>query len=714
MIRRISEGIEERERIYSELEEKSVKIRVLSENLVEIETVKERLARVSETIAGENNSNNWKIREETEDFSAGIKALSKIASVIESKLGVHKSEKILDFSENWARIESVKECLVRVIENIDEENKSKDLENREGNETRLDVENGDFSVGLKSVSKLASIVESKLGEYKRDKIKDFSENRSEVELVKECLVRIIENIGGENNGEKRDENETELFEEIDDFSVYMREVSNLAITAESKLREYKEGKEKEKSDKIWISLENLVEIESIKEGLNRVIESIRGEDNGEMRSEMETELAEEIGDLSVRLNEISKLASTIESKVSEYKEASEKEKGDYIKVLLEHFQKINSAKECLVRLLESIDEEKKSASTADQNKETKEEIETELGEEFKAFWVETDAIFNLIIRMELKHGEYREMREKEKRELESSVMSLTEENRDINTLLRVALAEKEVVERNLNKLKGNSEPKRGALWGLPKVGFGFMMGSTEQASDNSSVKSDSSDSEEEVVSLASTVERIMKNLRLEITQLRRSLEESRSDVERLQSLTEKQAQTISENTLYIHEMEDREAMLAQNVKELLLEIKATEEEVARWREACELEVEAGKCIVEERDKLVLILKQELEKTKAALEIANGKLKLKEDLANAAMAAQAAGERSLQLADSRVSELKARVEVLAKQLEEAENKDKIRRRVRDICWPFQALKLTSRNGEARNFKRMLPEMQALLH
>lgn len=40
------------------------------------------------------------------------------------------------------------------------------------------------------------------------------------------------------------------------------------------------------------------------------------------------------------------------------------------------------------------------------------------------------------------------------------------------------------------------------------------------------------------------------------------------------------------------------------VEELLLEIKETEEEVARWREACELEVEAGKNVIEERDKVV--------------------------------------------------------------------------------------------------------------
>ncbi|XWS61187.1 hypothetical protein CRYUN_Cryun07bG0104000 [Craigia yunnanensis] len=121
--------------------------------------------------------------------------------------------------------------------------------------------------------------------------------------------------------------------------------------------------------------------------------------------------------------------------------------------------------------------------------------------------------------------------------------------------------------------------------GLHRVGFGFMMGSgsNKQAMHSSGAsttgtKSDSSECEEEVVSL---------------------------------------------------------------VEELLMEIKETESEFARWREACELEVEAGKKEVEERDKVVVILKQELEKTKAALEISNGKLKLKEELAAAAMAAQAA-------------------------------------------------------------------------
>ncbi|KAK6925834.1 hypothetical protein RJ641_007553 [Dillenia turbinata] len=395
------------------------------------------------------------------------------------------------------------------------------------------------------------------------------------------------------------------------------------------------------------------------------------------------------------------------------------EKIEQITVFDQSMGFVSSVKDSLARMIGSVTEEKVE----------RENEKLGLEGEMKEILRESDEISRLASELEVKLGDYVEMRKKEKRELENSVVSLTEENRDINSLLRIALVEKEAVEKTLNKLKGNSEQKRVAILqiaerGLQRVGFGFMMGTgtneaVQDTASNASAKSDGSECEEEVVSLASTVERIMKNLRLEITQLRRSLDESRSDTERLQSLTEKQSQKIVENTLYIKELEDRETMLAQNVEELLKEIKETEEEVSRWREACELEVDAGKKVIEERDKVAAILKEELEKTKAALDISNSKLKLKEELAAAAMAAQQAAERSLHLADSRAAELQNRIEELTRQLEEADSRARgNRHRVRHVCWPWRILKvnLADRNGSTRvrNDKRMLPEMQALLH
>ncbi|KAM2016796.1 hypothetical protein ACFX1X_047489 [Malus domestica] len=97
-------------------------------------------------------------------------------------------------------------------------------------------------------------------------------------------------------------------------------------------------------------------------------------------------------------------------------------------------------------------------------------------EEAEGVWEESAAVARLAASAEAKVSEYKELR---KKELEKSVVSLTEENRDISSLLRVALVEKEAVEK---KLKRNSEQKRVALLhiaerGLQRVGFGFMMGS---------------------------------------------------------------------------------------------------------------------------------------------------------------------------------------------------------------------------------------------
>lgn len=98
-------------------------------------------------------------------------------------------------------------------------------------------------------------------------------------------------------------------------------------------------------------------------------------------------------------------------------------------------------------------------------------------------------------------------------------------------------------------------------------------------------------------------------------------------------------------------------------------------------------------------------------------MSNRKLNMKEELAAAAMAAQAAAEKSLQLADRRAAGLRERVEELSRQLEEAESRERSRRKVRRICWPWRILKMNtadSANDRVHNVRRMLPDMQALLH
>lgn len=130
--------------------------------------------------------------------------------------------------------------------------------------------------------------------------------------------------------------------------------------------------------------------------------------------------------------------------------------------------------------------------------------------------LETGSLCKIVNLLESRFREYEEMQEKEKRELESSILSLTEENRDISGLLKIAITEKEAMEKRSKGIGGDN--RRAAILqiaekGLQKVGFGFVMGvlsgdnaqGDSVASCNSSTKSDMSDGEEEVVSLVNIV-----------------------------------------------------------------------------------------------------------------------------------------------------------------------------------------------------------------
>ncbi|RZC57023.1 hypothetical protein C5167_004327 [Papaver somniferum] len=396
------------------------------------------------------------------------------------------------------------------------------------------------------------------------------------------------------------------------------------------------------------------------------------------------------------------------------------EKRQRMDVFSRGWDSIRSVKEFLDGIIERMDEEKPEKITLD------EEVidDLKLDDATKGYLSETMYVDKLVKVAESRFTEYESKKLKEKKELENSLASLTQENRDVHSLLRIALVEKESVEKTLSKLRGNEEQKRGTLLGFAqRVRFGFMRSNStneDSVANSSSKMSEKSDSEceEETVSLASTVEKMMKGLRLEISQLKKSLEESRSETERLQSLTEKQAHQIAELTLYIKDLEGRETNLSQNVEQLAVEINAAEEEISRWKEACELEVEAGKNAVEERDKEAKILREELNRTKASLDTANNKIKLKEELASAAFIAQKAIEKSLLLADSRAGRLREIIEDLTKQLEEADSKGERtnkRRKVRHVCWPWRALQLnptrTAINRRVRS--RMVPEMESLL-
>ncbi|KAF7045724.1 hypothetical protein CFC21_054804 [Triticum aestivum] len=349
--------------------------------------------------------------------------------------------------------------------------------------------------------------------------------------------------------------------------------------------------------------------------------------------------------------------------------------------------------------------------------------------------LEAHNIHDLAKEVEIRLSEHREKERKERCRMESMISSLKKENQDIRSMLEVAVTEKEAAENSLRVLKDDVDQRRSSILqiaekGLQKVGFGFIMevisGETEgdeMSSSSASAASNGSESKQEVDSLASIVGKTLKNLHHEINDLRQALDESRSDCDHLQLLAAQQAQKIVKHESHIQDLREREILLLQSVEELNVRVKEVEQEAARWKEACALEVEAGKAAIKELNQEVTLLREELRRVKADLDGANSKIQLKEKLAASAMAAQAAADACLKLADSRSAGLQQRIEELTRQIEQEDTharkgRDSARRRIRYACWPWQRLRVISASSRARTWfvdqnGRLLPRTEALL-
>uniref|UniRef100_A0A0D9XAW4 Uncharacterized protein n=1 Tax=Leersia perrieri TaxID=77586 RepID=A0A0D9XAW4_9ORYZ len=348
---------------------------------------------------------------------------------------------------------------------------------------------------------------------------------------------------------------------------------------------------------------------------------------------------------------------------------------------------------------------------------------------------EAHDIHELAKEVQFKFSGYMEMQRKENRRSESMISILMKENQDIRSMLKIAVAEKEAAENSHCVLKGDKDQGRSAILqiagkGLQKVGFGFIMevisGESEREgmSSNSATKTSSTVREsEEVVCLASLVENTLESMQNEINDLRQALHKSRSDCDHLQLLAAEQAQKIVKHELHIKDLGERQIFLVHSVEELTEGLKEVEQEAARWREACELEVEAGKVAIKELNQEVTLLTEELRRVKADLEAASSKLQLKEKLAASAMAAQAAADACLKIADNRSAGLQLRIEELTRQIEEEDaharkERGSAQRRTRYACWSWPRLRVIRASSSAKKWfvdknGRLPPGTEALL-
>uniref|UniRef100_A0A7N0T9U5 Paramyosin n=1 Tax=Kalanchoe fedtschenkoi TaxID=63787 RepID=A0A7N0T9U5_KALFE len=319
--------------------------------------------------------------------------------------------------------------------------------------------------------------------------------------------------------------------------------------------------------------------------------------------------------------------------------------------------------------------------------------ETDMEENIRASLAGMEYIYDLIKIAGDKTKYVIEDRNSEVKRLNETVSRLTKEKEDIGSLLRSALSKR----MTSDPTSKASELFHAAENGLRDAGIDFQFQNILKAGKVSDSRCEKGESErdDEIISLATALENIVKASQLQIIELQHLVDELREESGFLKEHIEAQAKDLSQKKLRIEELEQKERVANENVEGLMTDISAAEEEINRWKMAAEQEAAAGKAVEQELLAQLNTVRQELEEAKQAVKESVAKLKFKEETAAAAMAARDAAEKSLKLADLRASRLRDRVEELTRQLEDLDTREDSRRNrsgPRYVCWPWEWLGL----------------------
>ncbi|XP_043724700.1 uncharacterized protein At3g49055-like isoform X1 [Telopea speciosissima] len=316
----------------------------------------------------------------------------------------------------------------------------------------------------------------------------------------------------------------------------------------------------------------------------------------------------------------------------------------------------------------------------------------DMDENLRASVAGLESIYSLVKIAAQKVRDAMEERTREANGLNETVAQLVKDKQQIGSLLRSALSRR----MSSNPSSKTSEVLQAAENGPREVGMDLRFSDLGQ--DDNVVYIDGPGTVEiekdEIFTLAGALENSVKEYQLEIIELQHSLEELRAELSILKAHVEAQGKELSQRKHRIEDLEEKERVANENVEGLMMDIAAAEEEIARWKVAAEQEAAAGRAIEQEYLAELSALRQDLDEAKQVMMESGKKLKLKEETAEAAMAARDAAVKSLRLADLRASRLRDRVEELSRQLEESDTREDSRNtnRPRYICWPWQWLGL----------------------
>ncbi|KAJ0257862.1 Paramyosin [Hirschfeldia incana] len=212
--------------------------------------------------------------------------------------------------------------------------------------------------------------------------------------------------------------------------------------------------------------------------------------------------------------------------------------------------------------------------------------ETDMEENVRASLAGMESILELTKVVSGKTQSLVEEKSHEVKKLSETVGLLVKEKEHIGTLLRSALSKRMVSEQSSQE----SEMFQAAENGLRDVGIDFKSKAQESLGDS---KDDHGTEENEIYSLASTLENIVKASQLKIVELQHSLEESREETSSLRKQLGSQTKELNQRMRQIEELKEKERIANENVEGLMTDIAAAEEEIARWKVAAEQEAAAG-------------------------------------------------------------------------------------------------------------------------
>ncbi|KAG7593031.1 hypothetical protein ISN45_Aa01g018660 [Arabidopsis thaliana x Arabidopsis arenosa] len=318
--------------------------------------------------------------------------------------------------------------------------------------------------------------------------------------------------------------------------------------------------------------------------------------------------------------------------------------------------------------------------------------ETEMEENIRASLAGMESIFELTKVVSGKTQSLVEEKSHELKNLNETVGLLVKEKEHIGTLLRSALSKRMIGEQPAQKRELFQAAENGLRDAGTDSKFAKLLKDGKVQDSRSDNTDDHSTEDNEIYSLASTLENIVKASQLEIVELQHLLEESREETSSLRKQLDTQTKELNQRMRQIEELKEKERIANENVEGLMTDIAAAEEEITRWKVAAEQEAAAGGAVEQDFTSQLYVLKEELEEAKQAIMESEKKLKFKEETAAAAMGARDAAERSLRLADNRATKLRERIQELNRKVEELETHRDMNtsNRARYACWPWQLL------------------------